>query len=60
MKRIFYKIVTRTAQKFGFPRLASWAYCGWFLSWMEEDPVLGYWKFADDYFGKRTPAREIS
>lgn len=52
MKRIFYKAINRIANALGIRRLASWAYCGWFRSWMEKDPVMGYWKFADDYIGK--------
>jgi hypothetical protein len=53
MKRIFYKIVTRAADALGFRRLSSWAYGGWFRSWMDEDPIMGYWRFAEDYLGKR-------
>lgn len=55
MKRIFYKIVTRAADTFGFRRLSSWAYRGWLRSWMDEDPIVGYWRFAEDYLGERIP-----
>ena len=53
MKRIFYKIVTKSAEELGFRRLASWAYRGWFRSWIDEDSIMGYWRFAEDYLGER-------
>lgn len=55
MKRIFYKAVTKSAERLGFSRLASWAYAKWMRWWMDMDPDMGYYLFAEDYLGERIP-----
>ena len=55
MKRIFYKIITKSAKKLGFSRLESWAYTKWMKWWMDFDPDMGYYLFAEDYLGKQIP-----
>ena len=55
MMRIFYKTVNRTANALGMRRLTSWAYRKWARWWMDADPNMWYWLFAEDYLGERIP-----
>ena len=55
MKRIFYKAVTKAAGAFGLRRLEAWSYVKWLRLWMNENPETGYWRFVEDYLGKRIP-----
>lgn len=51
--KTLYKIAHRVSRAAGWKRLEAWSYLKWFRWWIDRDPALGYWKFADEFLGAR-------
>ena len=49
--KTLYRVVNKAARLLRTRRLETWSYARWLRRWMREDPVMGYWKFADEYLG---------
>lgn len=50
MRLYFYKTLHNLSARLGMDKLQFWCYRHWMRCHMENDALMGYFNFADDYF----------
>lgn len=48
----FYFLVMKLFSKNPSGKIYMWAYLRCFRLYLKQDPIMGYWKFSEDYFKK--------